>query len=215
MRSILISDFDGTITEQEFYALVLARNSGVPDYFTDFRQGRLTHFEAMAAVFSHAPSDEAALAEMLAAMQPDARFASAVERLRQAGWELVIASAGSAWYIERVLRAAGVEATVHASPGRIEPGRGLVLEPPRESRYYHPERGIDKTALVRDALGRYDRVAFAGDGPLDLQPALLVEPGFRFARRWLARDLSRRCEPFQPFRRWPDIAQVLAGSTTI
>ncbi|HWQ54311.1 MAG TPA: HAD-IB family phosphatase [Bryobacteraceae bacterium] len=215
MRSILISDFDGTITEHEFYALVLARNSGVPDYFAELQQGRLTHFEAMAAVFSHAPSDQAALDEMLAAMHPDARFASAVDLLRQAGWELVIASAGSAWYIERVLRAAGVDATVHASPGRIEPGRGLVLEPPRNSAYYHPERGIDKEALVRDALERSDRVAFAGDGPLDLGPALMVEPRFRFARRWLARELRRRREPFHVFEHWPDIVGELLRDSTI
>lgn len=209
MRSILVSDFDGTITENEFYALVLARRPGVPNYFSEYLEGRLTHFESMAAVFSHAPTDEGTLAEMLAEMRPDPRMGEAVERLRAAGWDLEVASAGSAWYIERVLRAAGVEARVHASPGRIEPGRGLVLEPPRESPYFHPEKGIDKDALVRDALARYDRVAFAGDGPLDLQPALMVPPGLRFARRWLAKELRRRDEPFHPFRRWPEIADVL------
>ena len=161
MRSILVSDFDGTITDHEFYALVLARRPGVPNYFNEYLAGRLTHFEAMASVFSHSPTDEATLAEMLEEMRPDPRTGEAVARLRAAGWEVEVASAGSAWYIERVLRAAGMEARVHASPGRIEDGRGLVLEPPRDSPYYHPEKGIDKDALVRDALARYDQIGRA------------------------------------------------------
>jgi 2-hydroxy-3-keto-5-methylthiopentenyl-1-phosphate phosphatase len=207
--ALLVSDFDGTITDNEFYALVLARRPGVPNYFTHYLEGRLTHFEAMASVFSHSPDDRESLDEMLAEMRPDPRMGAAVERLRRAGWDLEVVSAGSAWYIERVLRAAGVEARVHASPGRIEPGRGLVLEPPRDSAYYHPEKGIDKEALVRDALARYARVAFAGDGPLDLKPALMVPPEFRFARRWLAAELRRRGEPFHQFKRWPDIVDTL------
>ena len=90
-------------------------------------------------------------------------------------------------------------------------GVGLVLEPPRESSYYHPEKGIDKDALVRDALVRdalvrYDPVAFAGDGALDLAPALMVAPELRFARRWLAGELRRRRAAFRAFGGWGEIA---------
>ncbi len=207
--SILVSDFDGTITGREFYSLVLERSPGAPDYFGQYAAGRLTHFEAMAGVFSHAPTEEAALKAMLEEMRPGPEFAAAVERLRSAGWELVVVSAGSTWYIERVLRAAGVEAEIHASPGRIEPGRGLALEPPRDSAYYNPLVGVDKEALVRDMQSRNGLVAFAGDGPLDLAPALLVPPHLRFARRWLARELRRRRVPFRPFEAWDMIASEL------
>lgn len=200
--SVLITDFDGTITEREFYALV----PGMPAIWAEYTAGRITHFEAMRRVFALAPSDHAALERMLAALGPDPRLAAAVETLRAHGWEVVVVSAGSSWYIDRILERAGVRVEVHANPGHIEPGRGLVLELPRESPFFSLETGIDKAAVVRDALGRFQRVAFAGDGPPDLDGALLAAPDLRFARRWLARDLAARGVPFQPFDHWSEIA---------
>jgi len=70
--------------------------------------------------------------------------------------------------------------------------------------------GVDKSAVVRHALRVADTVAFAGDGPTDLQPALLVRPGLRFARGFLAEALRARGEAFQPFSRWSEIARELA-----
>src|SRR5262249_23226922 len=79
------------------------------------------------------------------------------------------------------------------NPGRLENGRGLVLEKLDPSSPYHSaSEGVDKSAVVRDALRVADTVAFAGDGPTDLQPALLVRPGLRFARGFLAEALRAR-----------------------
>ena len=104
-----------------------------------------------------------------------------------AGWELLVVSAGSSWYVERVLRRAGVAATVYSNPGHLEKGRGLVLEKlDRSSPYHSASVGVDKSAVVRHALHVAEMVAFAGDGPPDLQPALLVRPELRFARGFLA-----------------------------
>jgi 2-hydroxy-3-keto-5-methylthiopentenyl-1-phosphate phosphatase len=63
--------------------------------------------------------------------------------------------------------------------------------------------------IVRDALKRSERVAFAGDGRPDLEPALLVKPEFRFARGWLADAFRERGEKFHPFERWSQIADRL------
>ena len=210
MPPVLVTDFDGTITERDFYQLVID-HAPAADCWGEYLSGRLTHFEAMRAILAHAPTDEATLAGMLAETRPDPQLGAAAAALRRAGWELVVASAGCAWYIERILRAAGVRAEVHANPGRIEPGRGLAMELPRASRFFSAQTGIDKEAVVRDALARSGRVAFAGDGPPDLAPALLVEGGLRFARGWLAGELVRRGLAFQPFRRWSEIAAALLG----
>ena len=64
-------------------------------------------------------------------------------------------------------------------------------------------------AILRDALTRSDRVAFAGDGRPDLKPAVLVLPERRFARGWLAEALRERSERFHPFERWSNIADQL------
>ena len=212
-RNIFISDYDGTITDKDFYSLLAEHYipGDTPDYFAQYREGRLTHFEAMAAYFAFAPTEERHLEELLAASQADPELGAAAALLEHAGWELWIVSAGSSWYVERVLGRAGVAATVYSNPGRVEKGRGLVLEKFDPSSPYHsPSVGIDKSAVVRHALHVAETVAFAGDGPPDLQPALLVPPALRFARGFLAEALRERGEAFRPFSRWSEIVRALA-----
>ena len=211
MRNALVSDFDGTITRRDFYLLIREMHmpASAPNYFELYRTDHLSHFEAMASYFSHAPDDEVALQKLLDRTEPDPGFVDAVSTLNAASWELTIVSAGSSWYIERILRNLGVEAVIHSNPGQIRKGHGLVIEQPLGTAFFSAEVGIDKSAVVRAALGRFEQVAFAGDGPPDVEPSLLVEPRFRFARGYLADELRRRREPFQEFSRWSDIVRSL------
>jgi 2,3-diketo-5-methylthio-1-phosphopentane phosphatase len=213
MHKIFVSDYDGTITGKDFYALLAERYvpSDTPDYFAQYREGRISHFEAMAAYFAFAPTEEQQLEELLAASEADPDLGVSAALLRRAGWKLWVVSAGSSWYVERVLRRAGVAATVYSNPGRLENGRGLVLEKLEPSSPFHSASvGVDKSAVVRHALRVADTVAFAGDGLPDLPPALLVQPGLRFARGSLAEALLARGEAFQTFSRWSEIARELA-----
>jgi len=213
MHKIFISDYDGTITDKNFYSLLAERYvpADAPDYFAQYREGRISHFEAMTAYFRFAPTEQQGLEELLAASQPDPDLGVSAALLERAGWELWVVSAGSSWYVERVLRRADVAATVYSNPGRLENGRGLVLEKlDPSSPYYSASMGVDKSAVVRHALHIAETVAFAGDGPPDLQPALLVQPEWRFARGFLAEELRARGEAFQPFSRWSEIARELA-----
>jgi 2,3-diketo-5-methylthio-1-phosphopentane phosphatase len=207
----LVSDFDGTITRNDFYAVLADRRlpASAPDYFALYRAGRLTHFEAMAAYFAHAPEEEPALDALIRETAPDPGLGAAAADLSASFWDLIIVSAGSSWYIHRVLDAAGVTAVVHSNPGRIERGRGLVIDKPYSSPFFSEETGIDKAAVVRDALERYEVVAFAGDGPPDVQAALLVLPRFRFARGFLAAELRRRGARFREFDRWSGLVSEL------
>lgn len=212
MSGILISDYDGTITRNDFYSLLAERHipSDAPDFFAQYRAGRITHFQAMAAYFAYAPTAETALEALLAASEPDPELAAAAARLEHAGWELIIVSAGTSWYIERVLARAGVRAQVYSNPGRIVDGRGLVIEKlAADSPFYSEDVGVDKAAVVRDALRRAETVAFAGDGPPDIRPALLVRPELRFARAFLAEELRARGESFRPFERWSEVVEGL------
>jgi 2-hydroxy-3-keto-5-methylthiopentenyl-1-phosphate phosphatase len=118
----------------------------------------------------------------------------------------VIVSNGCGWYIDKFLQRARVDAVVHTNPGRYEPDRGLMLELPTTSPYYCPETGISKAAVVAEALQEAEAVAFAGDGRPDVKAAQMVAPRRRFAREWLASELERLGEEFQPFDRWSQIA---------
>lgn len=209
---IFVTDFDGTVTSRDFYLLVARQYTPTtaPSYWDQYARGQLTHFEAMRGFFSHAPTDPASLERLLEETDPDPELGPSIQKLQHRGWEIVFASAGSDWYIYRILERAGVQnVRVWSNPGTIEDGRGLHIRLPEDSPFYSPEVGVDKAAIVRDALSRADIVAFAGDGPPDLEPALLVPPDLRFAKGWLATELERRREPFRAFDRWSEIARVL------
>ena len=49
--SVLVTDFDGTMTRRDFYRVSLARLAppGTHDYWEDYLAGRLTHFKALQA----------------------------------------------------------------------------------------------------------------------------------------------------------------------
>ncbi|MCC6589116.1 MAG: MtnX-like HAD-IB family phosphatase [Bryobacterales bacterium] len=211
MPNVLISDFDGTITEKDFYQLLVERYipRDAPDYLGLYRMGKMSHFEAMAKYFSHAPTDEASLQQLITDTRPDPRFVESVSKLKAAGWELIIVSAGSSWYIDRILKKVGVNVPVHANPGRIVPRRGLVIERPFDSPFYNEQTGISKRDVVLEALRRGAKVYYAGDGSPDIDPAMLVRPERRFARRYLAEYLGRCREGFNEFETWSEIVDEL------
>jgi 2,3-diketo-5-methylthio-1-phosphopentane phosphatase len=208
---ILVSDFDGTITQHDFFRLVVdvLQPRSMATYWEDYRLGRKTHFEALQAIFAEIRVDEAALLDLASQMNPDPELAPLVSALRAAGWEVVVASAGCAWYIQRVLDERNLSLKVHANPGQFVPGRGLRMDLPRTSPFFSPTHGIDKVAVVRAARQTGRPVAFAGDGFPDVEAAALVVPELRFARSDLARALSESGLAFRPFERWAEVARSL------
>jgi 2,3-diketo-5-methylthio-1-phosphopentane phosphatase len=210
---ILVSDFDGTLTRHDFFRLALERlmPPGVPDYWQEYRAGRLTHFEAMRSYYSSIRATEAETLKVVEALELEPGLAEWVERLKQAGWKVVIASAGCGWYIRHLLEKNGVDLEVHTNPGRFEEGRGLLMELPVASPYFSPTHGIDKAEVVRAAQKKGLRVAFAGDGYPDVPAARLVAPELRFATAALALALAEEGLPFRRFERWAEVAEMLLG----
>ena len=208
---IFVTDFDGTMTQCDFYRIVQARlvPPGTHDYWEDYRAGRLTHFEALQAIFRHIRGSEDELLAAAYEMELDPRAGKAIVRLREAGWEVRVASAGCLWYIDRLLVEQDIRVTVYANPGTYDPQQGLLMTPPVDSPYFSPQTGIDKLAIVRAALDATPEVAFAGDGPPDLEPVLLVPPRRRFARGYLAEALQARGESYRSYGCWSDIAEML------
>ena len=210
--SVLVSDFDGTMTANDFYKLVAERllPPGALAPWQDYRAGAITHFTALQRIFGSLRATPAELDAIVEDMRPDPGLAEAVAALRGAGWRVVVASAGCAWYIEKVLARAGVELEVHANPGaHVLPGGSLRMDMPEGSQFSCLETGVDKAGIVRFHRGRGARVAFAGDGFADLPAALETAPGLRFARAALARALAAKGEAFRSFDAWPDVAWAL------
>ena len=211
----IVSDFDGTMTKHDFFDLARRDlpSADPHDYWRDYLAGTITHFEALAAIFGAIRADETGMQEVLLRMELDPALPTAIARLRAAGCEVIVASAGCDWYIRRLLSRAGVALEVHANPGQFAPATGLAMALPVASPYFHPETGIDKTALVRAVLARDPEAVFVGDGRPDLAPALEVRPERRYATGWLAAHLRERGEAFHAFENWSQIADHLLEDT--
>ncbi len=211
-RSLLVTDFDGTMTRHDFYRLaaqyLLPPN--LPDYWGQYRAGELTHFEALQAIFASIRADRATVLAVVDQMELEPDLPAALDRLKQAGWDVVVTSAGCDWYIQILLAKTGVDLPVWANPGHFEEGCGLLMQLPSSSPYFSPSLGIDKAGIVREATRSGCRVAFAGDGFPDIDAARLVPAQLRFARDDLATALSQEGLAFQPFDRWSEIAAILA-----
>lgn len=217
LAKVLVTDFDGTMTRHDFYTLVSQRllPAGTPDYFAEYRAGRLTHFEALQRYFAAIRADEATVLQLADDMEIDPRVQAAVARLREAQWEIVIASAGCRWYIDHLLHKHGVNIEVHANPGTFVPGHGLVMELPEPGPYFSQSHGIHKAAVVQHYLDLGMTVAFAGDGFPDEPAARLVPAERRYARRDLAQVLANSGEGYEPFTEWSDITMHLLASEAI
>ena len=213
---ILITDFDGTMTQNDFYDLVLQRFEDIKtcQFWEKYEQGKITHFEAMQGIFGQIRAQESEMFELLNDMQFDSGFPTAINQLGILGWKVTIVSAGSTWYIRRLLAQAGLVVEAHSNPGEYDSQKGLVIRrPDKESPYYCEKVGVDKAAAVKRAQDQIARVAYAGDGRTDVTPALLVPPQFRFATGWLAEHLSEQGEEFQKFEHWSQIAEILTRTS--
>jgi len=212
MKKILVSDFDGTMTKYDFYDLVC---KAFPDilksgYWQQYEAGSITHFEALRNIFAEIRADESRMIEIITGMEIDPDIYSASSRLRADGWEIVVASAGCAWYIEKLFESRGVRFELHANLGLFTPKTGLIMRMPEDPLYVSHELGVNKVAVVREALKQTDHVAFAGDGRPDLVPALMVHPKRRFAKSWLAKRLHEIGEQYVPFDCWSQLPELLS-----
>lgn len=214
-RKVFITDFDGTITRRDFFWLVVETfaPAHLEHFWDGYREGRYMHFEALAGIFAGIRADEDQMEELLTRAEPDPGLAEWVPRLRDAGWDIVVASAGCEWYIRRILNRAGVDLVIHANPGTFSPEQGLRMTLPVDSPVFSRHLGIDKSALVRMGIEQGKTVAFAGDGNPDTEAALLVAPGLRFARHDLASSLDALKQPYRAFERWSEVARLLCALT--
>jgi 2-hydroxy-3-keto-5-methylthiopentenyl-1-phosphate phosphatase len=82
-------------------------------------------------------------------MELDPQAGGAIEALHDAGWEVIVASAGCHWYIDQLLAGQHIQVTVYANPGKYDPQHGLQMSPPVDCPFFTPSTGIDKLAVVR------------------------------------------------------------------
>ncbi|MEI7942015.1 MAG: HAD-IB family phosphatase [Candidatus Riflemargulisbacteria bacterium] len=210
-NNMFVSDFDGTFTQYDFYDLVTKAFPEVLQYndWTHYEEGKITHFEALRRIFSRLRSPEHTIIDIINKMTITSNLTNDINTLNTNGWNLVVASAGCDWYIKKLLGSNLDKLTLYANPGTYSSESGLSMTRADIGVFSSDNLGVNKLAIVEDAMKRYHQVAFAGDGRPDLEPVLIVPSDKRFAKGWLAQKLDSLNEAYVPFSDWSEIIPYL------
>jgi 2-hydroxy-3-keto-5-methylthiopentenyl-1-phosphate phosphatase len=211
---VFVTDFDGTMTRVDFFDVVLnhVAPGSMDQYWERCIAGELTHVAALNGIFQNAPRDVAELRTWLPETKLDPATPRAIRNLRHAGWDVLVVSAGCEWYIEEILAPVRDQVHVIANPGDVSPELGLWMGwPPADSPWYSAHFGVDKGRLVQLLAQAGKTVAFAGDGRPDLAASREVAAERRFAKSWLADQLTQQGLTFRSFGDWSEIASALTG----
>jgi 2,3-diketo-5-methylthio-1-phosphopentane phosphatase len=204
-----VIDFDGTICREDVSEAILAEFA-TPEWWEidlEFQRGEIGSRECLIRQGALLPGTQEAMLEFaLDRFSLEPSFRAFAEWAGAVGIEVVVASDGFGFYIEPMLRAAGVEAvTVYTNETTMRNGQGPAFSFPNA----HPiciGCGTCKMLVVLRSRERLGRVAFVGEGHSDRYGALYSD--LVFAKKHLV-DLCMR--DGIPFRTWETFDDVRAG----
>jgi 2-hydroxy-3-keto-5-methylthiopentenyl-1-phosphate phosphatase len=207
-----VIDFDGTICPHDVSEELLAEFA-TPEWWEidlEFQRGEIGSRECLVrqgALLS--ATKEAMLEFALDRFTPEPSFRPFVDWSRRAGVEVVVASDGFGFYVEPMLKAAGVEGvTIYANEVTLGNGGPPRFSFPRA----HPicvGCGTCKMLVVLRSRELGGPVAFVGEGHSDRYGALYAD--LVFAKKHLVDICMRDGIPFTLWQTFDDIKKALQG----
>ena len=183
MKTALVIDFDGTITDDDFFVYLknayLDEHSLVP--WERYLDGKLSHFNALKQIFSTLRTSEDNLISLVAEVKVDEWAIPLFALCYNAQIPVYIASAGCDYYIKHMIGNEIEQYGIHliTNRGDYSETAGIVMESPaKDSLYYDENVGISKRKVVEVLKDDGYRVIFAGDGPPDIEPAKVADVVF-------------------------------------
>lgn len=151
-KFLFISDFDGTLTQKDFYEIAI--NRFIPEegrrIIAAWKNGEMTVFTFLKTVFQSLNRSEAEIEAAVAEIDVDPYINPFFSRIEKAGGDWLVLSAGTRYYIERVFRAQGIENPwIISNPGSYRNG-GVEMTADTASPFYSETYGIDKSLVVNN-----------------------------------------------------------------
>lgn len=216
---LVMCDFDGTVTRRDT-GWVVFDTLDIPeawDYEYRWRDREIGSMECLAGQWGliEVPPDE--LIALIDTIELDERFPEFVERARDAGAEVVVASDGLSFYLDRMLARLGMTiCDDDPTPGERRDcitryvneacytDEGIRIEFPHANAACM-QCGNCKTSHLSRLQRKYRRALYIGDGYSDRCPALQAD--VVIAKDHLAELMAGYGVPFAPFE---DFADVIA-----
>ena len=172
MNSVILSDFDGTITTINVLDSLYEEfgGSSYRYYMERWQRGEISTMEEIENIFATFSASQADMEAFLRTVELDPGFTSLLGYCRQREFPFAIVSDGLRWYIDYILDFHGVGGVeVFAAEISFAPG-GFQFEYP----WYDPAfplRATAKPLIIEDYQEKGYEVIFIGDGLSDVEAA--------------------------------------------
>lgn len=206
---IFISDFDGTLTDRDFYQMVMDRfpeNKG-KDAYKRWVNEEIGVFEFLDNVFNSINRSEEEIYQTILEVPFDKYAKGFIDSVKRAGGDFIVLSAGTRYYIDRLFKHYGIEdVNIISNKGEYKDG-AILMTADKGTYYYNDRYGIDKGLVVENYKKEYKKVYFAGDSEPDTRGAAKAD--VVFARSHLKKLLTDRNIPFIGVDNFNDIGNHL------
>lgn len=206
---IFITDFDGTMSEKDFYGIIIDDYIGEEGkkYYTDWKKTNKVDVAFLNRVFSWHKFEDQELKEVLGKVKIDPYAKELYEYTQSNNGDFLILSAGFNYYIEQALKREGLEELRLITNEGVFENNVFVMKPDTTKEYYSSIYGVDKEKVVLEHKKEYEKVFFAGDSEPDFKAALAAD--LVFAKGELRHLLHEAQKPYHSFTSFSEIINIL------
>ncbi len=206
-KFVFVSDFDGTLTKKDFYKILSDEyyKEEIKDMYNNWQNGEIKDVDYLGYIFKNIKRNETEILEDIMKISLDPFAKQFIERIKALGGDFVIVSAGTSYYIEKVLKMQGIEDVKVYSNKAVFKDNGLHFDLDEKDEFYSNIFGIDKEKVVKKLKNEYSKVFYAGDSRPDVKAAL--ESDLVFAKRKLVNLLKEEGKDFIEFDSFSEIIE--------
>lgn len=175
-----LSDFDGTLSERDFYHLMIDRffPEWGHQFYQDWKKTKKINVEFLNIIFGKLNLTEEELLDEIRKIPLTPGAIDFVHEVQARGGDFFIVSAGTSWYIERLVQVLELPNVKVISMPAVHENGALRIVPDTSDPFFSEIFGLDKRKVVEDMRKRYKTVLFAGDSEPDLEAAKAADVAF-------------------------------------
>jgi 2,3-diketo-5-methylthio-1-phosphopentane phosphatase len=214
-KKVFVSDFDGTLTDKDFYQIVIDKymTEEGNKLYTQWQKEKIQDIDFLGYVYKSINRDEKEILEDILTIPFDKYAKEFIHNIKKKGWDFVVLSAGTRYYIDRLFENLDIrDVTVFSNEGYFK-DRGIHLNVDENSWHYSKRYGIDKSKVINKLREQYDTIYFAGDSGPDVLPAKAAD--LVFAKNRLQDLLRKEGIKYIPFRNYKEVEKYLLDNGVI
>jgi 2-hydroxy-3-keto-5-methylthiopentenyl-1-phosphate phosphatase len=204
-----VSDFDGTLTDKDFYHIVMDKylKDWSWDYYDEWKKTKKINVEFLNKIFGSMDRTEEEILEDILELPLDPHAINFIKKVESCGGDFFILSAGTSYYIEKLLEYFKIKNVTVISMEGVYRNRGIQILPNPESEFFSEVWGVDKAKVIQTLQQKYLKVYFAGDSEPDMGAAKIADCAF--ARNHLQELLSDEDIVFVPFNKFIEVEKYM------